>query len=341
MMHPNNHLALRLNRKMTIKLNMNEFPYPPPLKIIQAAEKGLSVLNRYASPEDLELLKKLLADYSDVPKRNVILYPGSDLSLREIVHIFSKRRKVIMSFPTFFPTFFAAKQFAEKLIRINLEPPDFNLDIDFIVKELNEPCLVIIDNPNNPTGKIILNKEKVEVILENKNVLLVIDEAYYEFTKQTYAKMVENHSNLAVTRTVSKAFGLAGARIGYIIGGKTFLEAFSPLYVILAQTSLFATIEAIRNPDYIQNNIELTIRERERVKGELIDLGLQVYPSTTNFLLINTKVSNIGARLNERGISVLDLSDRWLSGFIRVAIGTKDENDCFLSNMREIINRHE
>ncbi len=320
---------------------MNEFPYPPPLQVIQAAEKGLSVLNRYASPGDLDLLKKLLANYSDVPKRHVILYPGSDLSLREIVHIFSKRRKVIMNFPTFFPTFFAAKQFAEKLIRINLEPPDFNLDMDLIVKELNEPCLVIIDNPNNPTGKILLDKEKVEVILENKNVFLVIDEAYYEFTKQTFAKMVENHSNLAVTRTISKAFGLAGTRIGYIIGGETFLKAFSPLYIILPQTSLFAAIEAIRNPGYIQDNIELTIRERKRVKGELGDLGLHVYPSTTNFLLINTNVADIGTRLTERGILVLDLSDRWLSGFIRVAIGTKEENDFFLSNMREIVNTND
>lgn len=316
---------------------MNELPFPPPPNVIQAAKKGLSVLNRYASPEDLEILKNLLADYSDVPKRHVILYPGSDLSLREIVHMFSKRRKVIISFPTFFPTFFAVKQFAEKMIKIILEPPNFNLDIDLIMKELNEPSLVIVDNPNNPTGKVVLDNEKVETILDNENALLVVDEAYYEFTELTFAKKVKEHSNLAVTRTISKAFGLAGTRIGYIIGGDSFLNAFSPLHIILPQTSIFAAIEAIKNPLYSQKNIERIIKERERVNGELSEMGLQVYPSTTNFLLINTEIADIGRNLSERGILVLDLSDRWLSGFIRVAIGTQEENDFFLTNMREIV----
>ena len=322
---------------MQIKLNMNEMPYPPPLRIIQAAEKGLSELNRYASPDGRELIEKLLAEYSGVPKRHVIAYPGSDLVLREIVHIFSKERKIIIVYPTFFPTFFAAKQFAKKLIKIPLEPPDFALNTDVLFKELNEPSLVIIDNPNNPTGKILLDKEIVETILKNKDVLLVIDEAYYEFTKLSFADMVEEYPNLAIARTISKAFGLAGTRIGYIIGGKTFLDIFSSISIILPQTSLFAAIEAMKNPEYIKKNIELTFKEKERVRRELEKMGLQVYPSATNFLLINTNITNIGTKLIERGILVLDLSDRWLSGFIRVAIGTKKENDIFLSNMREIV----
>ncbi len=92
---------------MKINLSMNEMPYPPPQNVIQAAEKGLSVLNRYASLEDRELIRNLLAKYSGVPKKHVITYPGSDLILREIVHIFSKERKVIIVYPTFFPTFYA------------------------------------------------------------------------------------------------------------------------------------------------------------------------------------------------------------------------------------------
>lgn len=322
---------------MKIKLNMNEMPYPPPQNVIQAAEKGLSVLNRYASPEDRELLQSLLAKYSGVPKKHVITYPGSDLVLREIVHIFSTDRKVIIVYPTFFPTFYAVKQFAKKFLKIPLQPPNFTLNTELLFKELNEPSLVIIDNPNNPTGKILLDKEIVETILRNKTALLVIDEAYFEFSKMSYADMVEEYPNLAIGRTISKAFGLAGTRIGYIIGGKTFLDAFFSLSIILPQPSLFAAIEAMKNPEYSNKNVELISNERERVRRRLKEIGLQVYPSTTNFLLIDTNLPYIGTKLLERGIHVLDLSDRWLSGFIRVAIGTQDENDIFLSNMREIL----
>ncbi|MFX1285847.1 MAG: pyridoxal phosphate-dependent aminotransferase [Promethearchaeota archaeon] len=321
---------------MKIRLNMNEIPYPPPPNIIQAAEKGLSQLNRYASPEHRDLIKKFLAKYSGVPKKYIIAYPGSDLILREIIHIFSKERKVVMVYPTFLPTYYAAKQFAYKLTKIPLKPPNFSLNVDLLNNELKEPSLIIIDNPNNPTGKILLDKKIVETILENTNALLVIDEAYYEFTNFTFADMVEEYPNLAIARTISKAFGLAGTRIGYIIGGDTFLEVFSSLSIMLPQVSLLAAIEAIKNPEYIKKNIELTIKERERVRDDLKKMGFQVYPSTTNFLLIKTDIPSIGAKLDKKEILVLDLTDKWLPGFIRVAVGTEKENDVFLSNMREI-----
>ncbi|MHA2246193.1 MAG: pyridoxal phosphate-dependent aminotransferase [Candidatus Hodarchaeales archaeon] len=322
---------------MKIRLNMNEMPYPPPTKVIQAGEKGLFLLNRYNFPEDRELLQKLLAEYSGVPKDHIIVYPGSDLILREIVHMFAKERKVIMAYPTFFPTFYAATENSMKMSKIPLEPPDFVLNTDHLFNELNEPSLIIIDNPNNPTGKILLDREIVKTILDNENALLVIDEAYFEFSKGTYADMVEEYPNLAIGRTISKAFGLAGARIGYIIGGKTFLNKFASISIMLPQVGVYSAIEAMKNPEYIEKNINLIYEERERVSKELNEIGIQVYPSTTNFLLINTKISDIGTKLKKRGISVLDLSDRWLSGYIRVSIGTNDENDFFLSNLRAIL----
>ena len=87
-----------------IKLNMNEMPYPPPKEVIEAAQKGLSNLNRYANPKELELLREFLADYSGVSKRHIILSAGSGFLLREIIHVFSKGKKVIMVNPSFFPT---------------------------------------------------------------------------------------------------------------------------------------------------------------------------------------------------------------------------------------------
>jgi hypothetical protein len=153
--------------KRTIKLNMNEMPYLPSKDIIEAARKGLLSLNRYTEPEDIERLRELLADYSGVPKGHVILGPGSDLLLREVIQTFSKGRKIVIVSPSFFPTVQTAKQFARKLISIRLSPPEFDLNLDLLIDELREPCLVVIDNPNNPTGKILLDRYAVEAIIKN------------------------------------------------------------------------------------------------------------------------------------------------------------------------------
>jgi histidinol-phosphate aminotransferase len=322
---------------MRIRLNLNESPYPPPSEVLNAGKKGLSLLNLYNFPEDRALLQKLLADYSGVPKEHIILYPGSDLILREIVHMFSRDRKVIMVFPTFLPTFNAAQQSATNLIIIPLEPPDFVLNANRLLDELNEPTLIIIDNPNNPTGKILLDKNMVETILENENAVLVVDEAYFEFTKVTYADLVTDYPNLAIGRTISKAFGLAGVRIGYILGGKIFLDKFASVSIMLSQVGIYTAIEALKYSGYIEKNIDLIQKERERVRTEINRMGLEVYSSTTNFLLINTKIPDIGRKLSERDVFILDLSDQWLPGFIRVAVGLKEENDAFLTNMKEIV----
>jgi len=320
-----------------IKLNMNEIPYLPPQRVIEAAQKGLSNLNRYADPEDLELLRKLIADYSKVPIEHVVVSAGSNLLLKEIIHMFSKGRSVIITNPSFFPAIQCVKQYATKLTRIQLVPPGFNLNLDFIINELNESSLVIIDNPDNPTGKILLDKGVVKTIIENKNVLLVVDEAYFEFSGITCADMVKRYPNLAVVRTLDKSFGLAGARVGYLLAGKIFLDAFSTFYASLPQSSLYAAIEALKDHRYVKKNIELTIKERERVSKELEEIGFQVYPSSTNFLLIRTGIPDIGSELKDRDVLILDLSTQWLQGFVRVSIGTPKENDIFLSSIREVL----
>ncbi|MFX1538245.1 MAG: aminotransferase class I/II-fold pyridoxal phosphate-dependent enzyme, partial [Promethearchaeota archaeon] len=153
----------------------------------------------------------------------------------------------------------------------------------------------------------------------------------------TYADLVEKYPNLAVGRTISKAFGLAGVRIGYLIAGKIFLDKFASVSIMLSQIGILTAIKAMKNPGYIKKNIDLIQKERERVSKEVKKIGIQVYPSSTNFLLINTKIPDIGIKLLEREIFVLDLSDRWLPGFIRVSIGSKEENDVFLSGLKEIV----
>ena len=322
--------------RKSIKLNMNEVPYLPPREVIEAARRGLAKLNRYADPEDLGRLRGLLAGYSGVLEEHVVLSPGSDILLREVIHTFSKGRKVIMVSPSFFPTVQAAKQFATKLVSIRLSPPQFDLDLDLLMDELKEPCLVIVDNPNNPTGKLLLDRQAVEAIIESTDTLLVVDEAYYEFSGVTFADMVHDHPNLAVTRTMDKAFSLAGARIGYIIAGEAFGNAFSSFYAFLPQPSLYAAIEALNHPDYVRRNVQRVVEERERVWRTLNELAVRVCQSTTNFLLVKTEIPEMAKRLSDVGVLVQDLSNQLPSGFVRVSIGTGEENDAFIAGYVKI-----
>ncbi len=320
----------------TIRLHMNEVPYLPPRGVLEAAQKGLSSLNRYTEPQSLERLRELLADYSQVAKEHIVLSPGSDLLLREAIHAFAKGRKVVMVSPSFFPTVQAAKEFATERLSIRLSPPSFDLNLDLLTDALSEPSLVIIDNPNNPTGQTLLDRQAVETLVGNANALLVIDEAYYEFSGLTLADMVPSCPNLAITRTMDKAFSLAGARVGYAIAGRTLVDALSSFYAFLPQSSLLAAIEALSSRGYVRRNVQRVVEERQRVWRALREEGAQVYPSTTNFLLIKTDFPDAANRFEEMGILVSDLSNQLPAGFIRVSTGTREENDAFISGYMRI-----
>jgi len=316
---------------------MNEMPYLPPENVIRAAQEGLLNLNRYAEQKDLEYLRGLLADYSGVPEEHIMLSTGSDLLLREIVHSFSGGRKIVMVSPSFLPTVQAAKQFATKLVSIRLSPPEFVLKPELLLDEVKAPALVIIDNPNNPTGKILLEQQTVEGVLDNKNTFLVIDEAYFEFSGVTFAELVSDHPNLAITRTMDKAFSLAGARIGYLLAGSYFLDVFHSFYAFLPQSSLHAAIEALNCTEYMRKNVWLISEERERLQKKIEDLGTSVSSSSTNFLLIKTEIPDISVRLKNSGVLVSDVSSQFAPGSIRVSVGTREENDAFISGYSKIL----
>jgi histidinol-phosphate aminotransferase len=323
--------------KGVIRLNMNEVPYPPPQRIIKAAQRGFSNLNRYADLGNLEYLRRLLADYAGVSRKHVILSAGSNLLLRELIHIFSKGRKVVMVSPSFLPTVEAAKQFAMKSVSIRLSPPDYYLNPEMLMKTVEEPTLVLIDNPNNPTGKMLLDRAAVENLTQNTDIFTVIDEAYHEFSQVTFANLVHDRPNLAIMRTMDKAFSLAGARIGYIIAGESFLNAFSSYDPFLPQCSLYAAIEALKNLDYMKQNVRRVIEERERVLRKLDKLGVHVYSSRANFFLMKAELPGLARRLRDMGVLVSDLSGQLSPGFIRVSVGTPEENDVFLNSYTKIL----
>jgi len=315
---------------------MNENPYSPAKSIQKAAIKGLEKINRYSESKYLIELKELLGNYNNVPSDQIVLSHGSDMLLREIINIFSKGRKIIMVSPSFIPvTQYALKQ-ASRLTKIQISPPHFKLDHNLLLNELNEPTLLIIDNPNNPTGKILIDDSLAKKILQNKNALLLVDEAYYEFSGQTFAGLIRKYPNLAITKTMDKAFSLAGLRLGYLLAGDYFIDQFSDFPAFLSKPTLFAAIEALKNPEYLTINVNKILSEKARVVKELTKIGIQVFSGSTNFILIKSKLPDFGKKLMNSGIIIKDLSEEWLNSFYRITIGLPEENDALLSIIRKI-----
>ncbi len=323
---------------MTTNLHMNENPYLPDDNIFKAAITGLKKLNRYSELKYLNDLKTLLAKYNKISVDRIVLSHGSDLLLREVINIFSKDRKIIMVYPSFFPVAQYALKQARKLTKIQISPPDFSLDPNLIISQLDEPVLLIIDNPNNPTGKILLDNDLVEKILQNKNALLLVDEAYYEFSGQTFVGLIEKYPNLAITRTMDKAFSLAGLRLGYLLMGDNFKHHFADFPAYLSTPTLFAAIEALKKPEYMSANVGKILREKVKMEKFLATTGVNVFPGKTNFSLINTKIPDFAMKLKEAGILVKDLTDEWLDTYFRISIGLPEENEILLSIIKKLNN---
>ncbi len=321
---------------MTINLHMNENPYLPDDNILKAATTGLEKLNIYSELKYLNELKDLIGKYNNVPSDRIILSHGSDLLLREIINIFSKDRKIIMVNPSFFPVAQYALKQARKLTKIQISPPDFKLNPNLLLTQLNEPTLLIIDNPNNPTGKILLNNDLAEKILQNKNALLLVDEAYYEFSGQTFAYLIKKYSNLAVTRTMDKAFSLAGLRLGYLLMGDYFKDQFSNFPIYLSTPTLYAAIEALKKPQYMKRNVDKIMHEKSKIEKELLKTGIRVFQGNTNFILIKTNIPDFAKKIKNAGIIIKNLSDEWFEGFYRISIGLPEENNILLSIIKSI-----
>jgi histidinol-phosphate aminotransferase len=320
-----------------IRLHMNEMPWEPPPEVIDAARTGLQSMNRYCDEQDMFRLQQAIAGYSGVPARRVLLSPGSDMLLRDAVHLFSQDRKVITLCPSFLPTTEAARQAAKSMVRIRLSAPDFSLDKDILESEISGPALVFLDIPNNPTGNPVLSPEEIESLLEREDLLLIADEAYFEFSGVTCAPLVTRYPNLLVTRTLDKVFSLAGARLGYGVAGDTFLEGMSPVFTYLPRVTVLASLKSLQMSEQMLQRVRKLCEERDRLFERLLEQGIEVFKSSGNFLLVRSPDPQTAEGLEERGILVKDLSDQMPPGYIRVTVGKKEENDLFTGEFLKLL----
>ncbi len=326
-----------------IKLNTNECPYPPAPAVAAALERAAREAALYPDPE-AGALREAIAEAYGLRRENVLAANGSDEAIALACMTFFERGDAVY-FPVpsygFYPVY--AQLFGLRARPLPLAE-DFTVNVDhYIGLEGN----IIIANPNAPTGIALPCGEIERILRGNPDRLVVVDEAYVDFAGDgvTALPLLEDYDNLLIIGTFSKSRAMAGLRLGYILSRPEHIAAlervrfsFHPYNV--SRATQLAGIAAARDAGHLRTVLTRIVATRERVAEGLRAMGLEVLPSSTNFLfcaLPGMGGGELGAKLREKGILV-----RWLDGprtaaYIRVSIGNNGHMDAFLRAVREII----
>lgn len=325
-----------------VKLNTNENPYGPSPKVIEAirAEVGDS-LRLYPDPES-EQLRQTIADYHGVTLAQVFVGNGSDEVLAHIFQALFQHDAPIL-FPdvtySFYPVYCGLYGVEGKTValteRFEIEPADY--------RQPNGG--VIFPNPNAPTGRYLPLAQVEQIVRSNPERVVVVDEAYVDFGGESAIGLVERYPNLLVCQTVSKARSLAGLRVGFAVGHVDLIEALERVknsfnsYPLdkLAQAGAKAAFE---DEAWFEQTRQGVISERERLTSGLAELGFDVLPSRANFVFARHPGhagAELALALRERGIIVRHFNKPRISDFLRITIGTRDQNSTLLGVLPDIL----
>ena len=330
--------------KEIIFLDNNESPYGMPPEAREAVLESLARANRYPHKSYSELTA-LIAKRERLPEDYVILGAGSTEIMNMAILSYGVKGEILTAHPTYFDFIFYAEQAKCPIQRVPVNER-YELDLDAMVGRISkDTSLVYVCNPNNPTGTIV-NKDKLRAFCTeaSKKALVVVDEAYHEYVEdETYTSMVSlvrDGMNVAVTRTFSKVYGLAGLRIGYGMARPDILKNFERVqmnFASVAYSSLRAAIAAYGATAFISSVREKNSVARAYLENELRRLGYPCLPSRANFSLFEVKRNSreMAADLEKHGILVRPFDFAGKS-WLRVSIGTEAEIQVFISALEKI-----
>jgi len=297
--------------------------------------------NRYPDPLQLDL-KDAISKIKGVPIENTFLGNGSDEAIDLLFRAFCEPGKdnVIILPPTYGMYEVSANINNVEVRKVNLLP-NYQLDLEGIAESIDSNTkMIFICSPNNPTGNSIIRTD-IETVLANFEGLVVIDEAYINFSKQrTFIPELTEYGNLVILQTFSKAWGLAALRLGMAFAARTVIDILNkvkPPYNINQATQDLA-LKALENVEQVNEWIKITVAERDLLSKELLNLEIvkTVYPSDANFILVEVSDANgIYNYLVEQGIIIRDRSKVTLcEGCLRITIGTSSENEMLVNTLK-------
>jgi len=322
-----------------IKLDANENPYGCSPRVQKALAK-YKQFNIY--PDDgQERLRKMLSDYIGVDPKYIVAGSGSNQLIDLLVRLLvAKGDEVINCTPTFGIYSFSTRLCGGTLVEVPRQS-DFSIDINKIKSAITPRTKIIfIANPNNPTANLTPEAD-IKALLDT-GMPVVIDEAYYEFSRMTVVPLVKKYDNLVVLRTFSKWAGLAGLRVGYGVFppeiADFILRIKIPYNVNVA--ALVAVEESLKDTDYLMASVNKTITERKRLFAELKKIEwLKPYPSKANFILCDVLKGNakqLYQQLQSKGILVRYFDQARVKNCIRISVGKPEHTDTLIKALRQI-----
>lgn len=326
-----------------IKLNTNENPYPTSDKIKNVLNNfDILELCRYPDP-DYKNLRKIISDIYNIDDDKIFIGSGSDEVLLYTFKAFSNLSENVY-YPDITYDFYKLYSELYKLNEIEV-PLDKNFKID-INDYKNLDGNIIIANPNAPIGNSISLEDIEEIINSNKDNLVVIDEAYIDFSKRESAiKLIDKYENLLVIQTSSKSRSLAGLRLGFGFGNIRLIERLNRIKFAtnpynLSSIDIKIAEETIKDVDYFKYTTKKIMDTRDRVTKELRDMGFEVFDSEGNFVF--ARHNSIGGEelfksLNKKKIHVRYFPKERVKDYIRISIGTDEEMDIFLDKTKLIL----
>lgn len=323
-----------------IKLNTNESPYPPAPSVVAAMNgEQVELLRLYSDPTAKELKEKLASLYGMQPE-NVFVSNGSDEVLNFAFMAFGGQGVV---FPEISYGFYEV--YAE-LYQLDYEKIPLEADFSLNYKTYcGKNKMVVIANPNAPTGMSIPVSQIEEILKTNGDSLVLIDEAYVDFGGESALKLIGRYDNLLVTRTFSKSRCLAGGRLGYAFASPAIIEDLEKIkystnpYNINRLTLLLGAATVDAEPYYREKCAEI-METRAWTKKQLEKLGFTVLPSDTNFLFAKTPDMDGGQlyeTLKTRGILVRHFGNPQISQFNRITIGTREQMETLVNTLKEVL----
>ena len=331
-------------------LNTNENPHSVPSPVQNAIASEIAAilpdLNRYPDQE-FTLLRDAMANYlgHDLTRENIWAANGSNEVLHHILQAFGGPGRSLLTFVPSYPMYpILAGGVDTNFIAMN-RGHDFSIDVHEAVAAVRHhmPAIVLLSSPNNPTGTS-LEDGVVEAIYEageSSSTIVVVDEAYAEFShtpERTALGLLEGRPRLIVTRTMSKAFSLAGARVGYFASAPEVADAMRLVRLPYHLSSLTqaAALAALRNAAELLKDVNKIKEQRDRIVRELSEIGLSPTPSDANFVLFGGLVDRheCWSELLNNGVLVRELGPE---GFLRVTAGTEEETTRFLDALKSYL----
>lgn len=325
-----------------IKLNTNENPYPPSPKVVEVLKSfDCDSLRLYPDPNS-QLLADALAKRYGLASDQVFLGVGSDDVLAIAFMTFFNSKKPVL-FPDITYSFYDV--WAE-LFQIPYERPALDEHFDLIREDYyKENGGVVIANPNAPTG-VLQNIDFLRDVIEhNRDVVVIIDEAYADFSESSALELTKEYDNVLIVQTYSKSRSLAGMRIGYAMGNPELIKAMNDVRYSynsypMTRLSVALGVAALEDETYFQDTVAKVVETREWTKEQLKRLGFSFRDSRTNFIFAtheSVPAFQIFDALREKHIFVRHFSQKRIDNYLRISIGTREEMERFIEETEKIV----